>query len=90
MTIEKSPIQNPALDSIKQKFKIWRKTRTRGTRIPDELWQTTINIYHSQDLTLHKVARESMTSGKPGGLIVNRSKRSKNHEPPKGGQNNSN
>jgi hypothetical protein len=58
MTIEKSPIQNPALDSIKQKFKIWRKTRTRGTRIPDELWQAAINIYHSQDLTLHKVARE--------------------------------
>jgi len=27
-----------------------------------------------------------MTSGKPGGLIVNRSKRSKNHEPPKGSQ----
>ncbi len=58
MTIEKSPIQSPALDSIKQKFKTWRKTRIRGTRIPDELWQAAINVYHSEDLTLHKVARE--------------------------------
>ena len=58
MTIEKSPIQNPTLDSIKQKFKIWRKTRVRGTRIPDELWQAAIKVYHSENLTLHKVARE--------------------------------
>lgn len=47
-----------ALDKVKQKFKIWRKTRTRGTRIPDKLWQSAIDIYHFEDLTLHKVAKE--------------------------------
>ena len=58
MTIERSPIQSPAIKSVIQKFKIWRKTRTRGTRIPEELWQAAINVYHSENLTLHKVARE--------------------------------
>ncbi|MCD4674783.1 MAG: response regulator, partial [Desulfobacula sp.] len=39
---------------------------------------------------LRNIIKKSVTAGKAGGLIVNRSKRSKNHEPPKGGQNNSN
>jgi hypothetical protein len=38
MTIEKSRMQSPALESVVQKFKIRRKIRTRGARIPDELW----------------------------------------------------
>ena len=57
MTIERSPIQSPAIKSVIQKFKIWRKTRTRGTRIPEELWQAAINVYHTEDFTLHKIAR---------------------------------
>lgn len=52
-------MQNPSsLNKVKQKFKAWRKVRTRGTRIPEELWQAAINIFHSENLTLHKVARE--------------------------------
>ena len=36
----KGHIQRPsALNNVKQKFKIWCKTRIRGTRIPEELWQ---------------------------------------------------
>ncbi|WP_291459841.1 hypothetical protein [Desulfobacula sp.] len=58
MTVEKNFTQNPALDSVKQKFKSWRKKRIRGSRIPDELWEAAINVYHSENLTLHKVARE--------------------------------
>jgi len=46
-----------SLDNVKLKFKAWRKTRTRGTRIPEELWQAAINVFHSEDLTLHKIAR---------------------------------
>jgi len=48
---------SPSLNNAKLKFKAWRKTRTRGTRIPEELWQTAINVFHSEDLTLHKIAR---------------------------------
>lgn len=58
MSIETSFDQNPALNSVKQKFIAWRKTRIRGSRIPDELWQAAITVYKSEDLTLHKVARE--------------------------------
>jgi hypothetical protein len=58
MSIGKNSTQSLALDSVKQKFKIWRKTRIRGSRIPGELWQAAINVYHSGDLTLDKVARE--------------------------------
>ena len=47
-----------ALDKVKQKFIIWRKTRTRGTRIPSKLWKAAIDIYHSENFTLHKVAKE--------------------------------
>ncbi len=47
----------PSLNNAKLKFKAWRKTRTRGTRIPEKLWQAAINIFHSEDLTLHKIAR---------------------------------
>lgn len=46
-----------SLNNAKLKFKAWRKTRTRGTRIPEELWQAAINLFHSEDLTLHKIAR---------------------------------
>ncbi len=58
MTIEKKFIQNLALDSVKQKFKSWRKKKIRGSRIPDGLWQAAIDVYHTEDLTLHKVASE--------------------------------
>ncbi len=47
----------PSLNNVKLKFKAWRKTRTRSTRIPEELWQAAINIFHFEDLTLHKIAR---------------------------------
>ena len=46
------------LDEVKQKFQTWRETRVRGTRIPKELWQAAIDVLHSEDYTLHAVARE--------------------------------
>ena len=48
---------SPSLDNVKLKFKTWRMTRTRGTRIPEELWLAAINVFHSEDLTLYKIAR---------------------------------
>ena len=58
MVKKKCIAQSPVIENVKQKFKTWRKTRIRGTRIPEELWQAAVNVYHSEDLTLHKIARE--------------------------------
>jgi len=48
--------QSSALEKVRQIFSDWRKTRT-SRRIPDHLWQTAANLYHTLGVSINRIAR---------------------------------
>ena len=46
-----------ALEEVKQKFAEWRENKTGRERIPDSLWSTATDLFHSFGLTVNKIAR---------------------------------
>ena len=48
--------QSAALEEVRQIFSDWRKTRT-SRRIPDHLWQSAANLYHTQGMSINRIAR---------------------------------
>jgi hypothetical protein len=49
--------QSTALEQAQQLFANWRKNKTGRLRIPDNLWQAAADLYHTQGMTIHKIAR---------------------------------
>lgn len=43
------------LETVKQRFKIWRKTRQHKSRIPDELWEAAISL--SGQYSIHCISK---------------------------------
>ena len=37
-------MRNPGLKRVKAKFDVWRKTRVRGERIPERLWNAALKV----------------------------------------------
>ncbi|MBU1697985.1 MAG: hypothetical protein KKD21_13245 [Proteobacteria bacterium] len=52
-----TPAQNSALDSVKQRFDVWRSNKSGRKRIPDFLWQAATSILLSGGFSLNKIAR---------------------------------
>ena len=48
--------QLATLEKVRQIFSDWRKTRT-SRRIPDHLWQAAVNLYHTQGMSINRIAR---------------------------------
>ena len=48
--------QSTALENALQLFASWRKNRTGKCRIPDNLWQAAIDLHHTQEMSIHKIA----------------------------------
>lgn len=46
-----------ALEEAKQKFAEWRENKTGRERIPDSLWSTAADLFHSFGLPVNKIAR---------------------------------
>lgn len=49
--------QSGALDEARQLFVRWRKNKTGRPRIPDNLWQAAVDLYHTQGITINRIAR---------------------------------
>jgi transposase-like protein len=49
--------QSFALNEARQLFASWRESKTGRPRIPDDLWQAAADLYHSQRITVNKIAR---------------------------------
>ena len=48
--------QTASLEKVRQLFSDWRKART-SRRIPDHLWQAAANLYHTQEMSINRIAR---------------------------------
>jgi hypothetical protein len=49
--------QSAALEKAWQLFARWRKSKTRRSRIPNDLWQTATDLYQTQGITINTIAR---------------------------------
>jgi len=49
--------QSSALETAQQLFTDWRKTKTGRLRIPDHLWQTAADLYHTGGISINRIAR---------------------------------
>jgi hypothetical protein len=49
--------QSVALEKVRQLFADWRKSKTPRARIPKDLWQAAINLYHSHGMSMNRIAR---------------------------------
>ncbi len=49
--------QSAALEEAKQLFSVWRETRTRRGRMPDDLWDVATDLFHTWELSINRVAR---------------------------------
>ena len=49
--------QTAALDETRQLFARWRNNKTGRSRIPGHLWQAAADLYHTQRITINKIAR---------------------------------
>ena len=49
--------QYSALEKVEQQFASWRETRTKIGCIPDSLWSAAVNLFHSYNLSINKIAR---------------------------------
>lgn len=49
--------QSVALEKARQLFSNWRKSKTGRARIPDNLWQNAAELYHTQGMSINKIAR---------------------------------
>jgi len=49
--------QSSALEQSQQLFANWRKNKTGRPRIPNNLWQAAADLYHTQGMTIHNIAR---------------------------------
>jgi len=54
--IELTNEQSTALERAKQLFSDWRKTRSGRERIPDNLWDTASDLFHTWGLSINKIA----------------------------------
>ena len=46
------PVHIPDIEQVKKQFKSWRQTRKRTSPIPDDLWQSAIDLCGSHSVTL--------------------------------------
>jgi hypothetical protein len=49
--------QSAALMKARQLFTDWRKSKTGRARIPEGLWQTAVDLYHSHGMSINRIAR---------------------------------
>jgi hypothetical protein len=49
--------QSAALDNAKQLFSNWREARIGRERIPDRLWNSAADLFHTWEMSIHKIAR---------------------------------
>ena len=45
-----SPVVNPSIDQVRQRLARWRRTRRKGSRIPDPLWKAAVQVAGSYGL----------------------------------------
>ena len=57
MNIEELVLTDPALGEARQQFEAWRQSRTRRERIPDSLWQTAAELFHTGSYSLHTLSK---------------------------------
>lgn len=50
--------QSASLEKARQLFISWRKSKTGRFRVPDELWLAAADLYHTQRMTINRIARE--------------------------------
>jgi len=48
-------ISNKQIDHLQKRFDIWRKSHKPGTRIPDRLWDSAVQV--AQENSLHRTAK---------------------------------
>jgi len=41
----------PDIEVVRKRFEEWRKTRRRGTKIPEDLWAAAVNLANTHSLT---------------------------------------
>lgn len=41
----------PDIEKVRERFEGWRKTRKRGTKIPEDLWASAINLVDTHSLS---------------------------------------
>jgi hypothetical protein len=46
-----------ALEKARHLFADWRKSKTGRARIPENLWQTAADLYHSHGMSINRIAR---------------------------------
>lgn len=49
--------QTSALEKAQILFMDWRKTKTARARIPGRLWRTAVNLYHTGEISINRIAR---------------------------------
>lgn len=49
--------QASALEKSQLLFMEWRKAKTERARIPDHLWRTAVNLYHTGGISINRIAR---------------------------------
>jgi len=50
MNVANLPVSLENLEQVDKRFKRWRRTRTRGARIPEELWSLAVAVAREQGL----------------------------------------
>ena len=41
----------PDIEKVRERFEEWRKTRKRGSKIPEDLWAAAVNLANTHSLT---------------------------------------
>jgi hypothetical protein len=49
--------QRTALEEARELFSAWRETRAGRTRIPDDLWKATADLFHTWGISVNTIAR---------------------------------
>ncbi len=49
------PVSKITLETVKQQFATWRKSRKHRSRIPDELWEATVGL--SGQYSIHHISK---------------------------------
>ncbi|SDU47937.1 hypothetical protein [Desulfobacula phenolica] len=52
-----SSTMDSALEEARQQFNEWRRTKTGRERIPESLWQSAIDLFHTGEYSLHKISK---------------------------------
>ena len=77
MRTSKSPAFPPRLETLRRRFKQWRRTRKIGSRIPEPLWSAAVNLAQADGIhptakalgvdyySLKKRLEEKPVSGSP-------------------------